>query len=77
MGDEVVYCDKLDKPITFPVVKCNAYADTVQLPLWQLEQIAWNILTDRSGKRIGFRPPGETKRLIRDGKVQELPDIDY
>lgn len=76
LGDAIVYCTKLEKRITFPVTKCTAYTDRIVVTLWQLEQIAWNILTDRSGKKIGFRPPAETKRLIKTGEVEPLPDID-
>lgn len=40
-----------------PVLKCSAY-DNRNIPSqWEMEKIAWNLRTDKSGRILGFRAP--------------------
>ena len=43
--------------INHPVTRCNDYDDRRQPAKWDMEKIAWQVTTDKSGKTIGFAPP--------------------
>lgn len=46
--------------ITRKVTACNGYSDRRQIPLSDLEEIAWTVTTDKSGAKVGFKPPEKT-----------------
>lgn len=57
---EVVECH-FSSPVRMKeaVSSCSAYLDLRRAPLYQMEQIAWEVKTDRSGKTVGFKSPRE------------------
>ena len=66
LHDEIVECSLLyheDSRITFPVAFCSGYSDRRQPTVRQMEQIAWELRTDRKKGLIGFHPP---KRHAKD-----------
>jgi hypothetical protein len=45
------------KLIEVHVVKCSQYDDKAAPQMYQLEEIAWKVKTDKQGQSIGFVPP--------------------
>lgn len=76
LRDEIINCAKLDKLVRFRVYACNIYTPFGTQPLWKMEAIAWNLLTDRKGRQIGFHSPEDTQTLINDGKAISPGDVD-
>jgi hypothetical protein len=57
LGDEVLQCglySMRDRRITFAVTSCTEYVHRGQPSLWNMEQIAWVLRSNPSGKKVGF-----------------------
>lgn len=39
------------------VVSCSMYADRMQPTLSDMNEIAWTLMTDKGGRKLGFEPP--------------------
>lgn len=55
-GQELVYCNGIQKYMAFPVVECNAHAPLGEMQEWEAKRIGW-VLEVKAGKVIGFKPP--------------------
>jgi hypothetical protein len=44
-----------------PMAECSSYDDSRRPEMYQMEQIAWIVRTDKKTKRIGFVSPEEMK----------------
>lgn len=44
-----------------PVVHCTDHMDKARATQHEMEQLAWVVRTDKSGKVLGFRPPEKKK----------------
>lgn len=58
------------------IVQCSLYSDSRRPTVWDMEQLAWQIRTDKSGKTIGFKSPrdneiGGQPATIVPGFIQE------
>ena len=54
-SDETVYCSQINQRLVpTRVVECNRYQDRTKPTLWDMEQIAWILVTRGAGKQIGF-----------------------
>jgi len=56
LGDEIVSCGARNTPatISFRVTSCTEYVHRGQPSLWNMEQIAWVLRSNPSGKKVGF-----------------------
>ena len=57
--------------IAQPVLQCSEYDDQRQVPLWQMEKIAWRFSIDDRKKISGFLTPGAWKLRVDAGKETE------
>lgn len=64
---ELVYCNIIEKEITFRVAECNSYIDRSAVSVSDLYEIAWVLRTTKSGKTIGFMTPDQFKKT-KEGK---------
>lgn len=60
--------------IRMTVIECSMYDDRGKPTLRHMEQIAWELATDKSGQKIGFLSPQDFKRR-REAK--EIGDPGY
>jgi hypothetical protein len=51
------------QPIGFDVKDCTAYVHRNQANLWDMEKIAWILLTKKAGRSTGFVTPGEFREI--------------
>jgi hypothetical protein len=58
-GSIVSHCHVHADTIFVPgdIVQCTDFDDKTAIPYWDLEKIAWQLSTDKSGKVLGFGPP--------------------
>lgn len=64
-GAETLVCLATPPPgirITEPVGRCTGYLDRSKPTLWDMQQIAWQLMTDKGGRKIGFCSPEEMQR---------------
>ncbi len=52
---EAVYCHSIEEYIHTKVTECNAYEDKATPSLYEMESIAWVLVTKKAGRDIGFR----------------------
>jgi len=80
-SQEHVYCRSLEKTINFKVAECSAYREYGKPSLYDMQQIAWPLCTDKNGKRIGFLAPQELRKrkddVIQVGFDSETLHPDY
>lgn len=77
LNDELVICGELSRPydrIRFKVTDCSGYDNKATPTIGMMQQIAWELRTDRSGQRIGFMGPREATK--RRDEIEELPYLD-
>lgn len=53
-GDPYVFCNNIHRFVPPNLAACSDYHHKDQPTKWELEKIAWQVRTDRSGKVIGF-----------------------
>lgn len=55
-SSERVYCKAFNIPpiMPQPVLSCNIFDDKRMPSRWDMEQIAWVLVTNKAGKAIGF-----------------------
>lgn len=51
---QIIECDRLSTPITFPVTSCSVYLHKQHPSLLEMEDMAWILRTDARRKQIGF-----------------------
>ena len=56
--------------VQFPVSQCNAYDDQRTPSRWDMERIAWILLTKKAGRSIGFVTAKEFRRI--EGEHAEI-----
>jgi hypothetical protein len=63
-SQEIVWCNAgpYEKKIPFPVSSCSLYDDQRQTSLYEMKEIAWQIVT-KPNKTIGFVSAKEFKQL--------------
>lgn len=60
LNQEIVECDELSRPqnlITFRVTECSKHDDRSTPSLASMQRIAWELCTDKQGRKIGFLSP--------------------
>ena len=65
LRDEIIECSCLDDDtrITFAVTSCTQYSDRSRPSLYDMEDLAWILRTDKKTKTIGFVRPSELRRI--------------
>jgi hypothetical protein len=77
-NQSLVHCGVLqDKPITFEVAECNRYMNANQPALYEMEEIAWRIVTKGAGRVVGFVNPSEFRKMEEHGTVPGLPKTGF
>jgi hypothetical protein len=51
-----------------PVAQCNRYIDSRRPTIEQMKEIAWELMTNKGGTKIGFRSPEERRQDDRKGQ---------
>lgn len=54
-----------------PVGECNRYNDARIPTLDMMQEIAWSLMTDRGGRKIGFHSPDQLRE--RGGSITSSP----
>lgn len=71
-GAESLICLATPPPglrIIEPVGRCTAYLDRSKPTLWDMQQIAWQLMTDKGGRKIGFLSPEEMQQRQQGGPL--------
>lgn len=64
-GHEALRCyANYDHPIRLqePIASCTHYSNKNASSLTDMKEIAWTLMTDKGGRRVGFEPPDGEKR---------------
>ena len=64
-GKQTVICNKPTPAVLMQeaVVSCTGYYDRTQPSLSDMQDIAWTVNTDKSGRTVGFKPPEKKDRF--------------
>ena len=54
-SEELVFCERLERPVTIRVIQCSRFEDRTEESLHELREIAWAIEPRAEGERFGFR----------------------
>ncbi len=70
-SEEAIYCGQIGRKIPIKPVECNRYDSKNTPTLYEMESIAWLLLTKSAGRKIGFESPQE--RAGRQGNYPSPP----
>jgi len=48
--------------MTQPIVECSLYINRTQPTLSDMQEIAWSLMTDKGGRKLGFQSPEQRRR---------------
>lgn len=65
LAEELIYCSSLRSKLRFKVFKCSGYEDKRLPSLYEMQQLAWTLQTDRT-KKIGFQSPAQRRKSGED-----------
>jgi uncharacterized cysteine cluster protein YcgN (CxxCxxCC family) len=66
---EIIYCNQVESTLPIRVVECSRYDDKAAISVHAMAEIAWVLLTDKSGQKIGFLSPD---RWRKDRKGEDI-----
>lgn len=75
-NQQTVTCHAVNKPRTigFDVAEWNRYMSATQPSLYEMEEIAWRLVTKQAGRPMGFVNPAEFRRIEeREGRGPNTP----
>ena len=58
-----IYSRSHPQAIGFAVKNCTAYVHRNHTSLWDMEKVAWILLTKKAGRTSGFVSPGEFRKI--------------
>ena len=61
-SQQTIFCQQMGRFIPIKVAECNRYLDATAMTVYEMEQIAWLMLTKKAGRQIGFVSPEERQR---------------
>jgi hypothetical protein len=61
-SQETAFCQQMGKFMPIKVAECNRYLDATAMTVYEMEQIAWLLITKKAGRQIGFQSPEERFR---------------
>jgi hypothetical protein len=72
-GNELVLCMAVNPAMRVPepLAECSTYLDRTQPTLHDMQEIAWSLMTDKGGRKLGFLSPEELRK--RDGASYGQP----
>lgn len=70
-GQEKHYCMKIGEVISFNVNECTSYQDHNTPSLWEMQKIAWKVVTDKKTKQIGFMSPNDAWKAVEKAGTHE------
>jgi hypothetical protein len=59
---EIVYCGQVESTLPMRIVECSRYDDKAAISVHAMAEIAWVLLTDKSGSKIGFLSPDRWRK---------------
>jgi hypothetical protein len=61
-GRETMVCNA-NRPFAIkePIATCNIYLDRSKPTLHDMQEIAWTLMTDKGGRKIGFQSPEQRR----------------
>jgi hypothetical protein len=62
LSEEYLHCHAVNKQISFEAYECGFYDDKRQPSRYDMEQIAWILMSDAQTKKIGFLSQEELRR---------------
>lgn len=67
-NQQFVTCTAGANPVRldFEVAECNRYFNATQPTLYEMEEIAWRLVTKKAGRDIGFVNAGDFRRMSED-----------
>lgn len=62
-GHEVIRCMASHPALTLrePVARCTQYYDKTKPSLQAMQEVAWIVMTDKGGRKLGFLSPEEIR----------------
>lgn len=75
LNDGFTYCSHIEERVRVHVTACSRFNDRSQPSLYDLRLIAWELRTDKGGRRIGFISPQDLRkeRSAKAGAPTETP----
>ena len=61
-SQETAWCQQMGRFVPIKVAECNKYLDATAMTVYEMEQIAWLLVTRKAGRQIGFQSPEERQR---------------
>lgn len=63
-GRERMICQRYYNPIEMrePIARCSQYSDKNAPTLSDMQDIAWTLMTDKGGRKIGFQSPEQREK---------------
>src|SRR5574340_153016 len=61
-SQETTWCQQMGRFIKVKTAECNRYLDATAMTVYEMEQIAWLLVTKKAGRQIGFLSPEERFR---------------
>jgi hypothetical protein len=71
---ELVYCNQVESTLPMRIVECSRYDDKAAISVHAMSEIAWVLLTDKSGQKIGFLSPD---RWRKERKHEDVIPSDF
>jgi len=69
IDEEIIRCGELSgnaSAIRFKVVECSSHQSKAESTLNMMREIAWEVRTDKTGKKIGFMSPLDARQKKDD-----------
>lgn len=70
-SENIILCQKIGKTIPFEAMECSEYDDKRVASRWDMEQIAWILMSDAHTKKVGFLSQEELRK--RGIEPEDLP----
>lgn len=69
-NQQVVRCSAIEREVGFEVAECSYYQNANQPALYEMEEIAWRLVTKMAGRTLGFVNPTTFRKLEGEGEVE-------
>lgn len=71
-GEQTIYCRMIERAVPHPVMDCTGYNDRRHPWPYEMEQLAWLLITEaKHGQKVGFYSPSERRK--RNIEEPEIP----
>lgn len=79
-NQQLVTCGAGNAPlrVRFDIAECNRYMSATQPSLYEMEEIAWRLVTKQAGRPMGFVNPAEFRKFEEsEGRAPNGPPPSY